>query len=66
MPELKSRIKQKHDTEANWILATGFTPLEGEIIVYDVDEDHAYPRFKVGDGISNCEYPSPRRVRAVE
>ena len=53
MPNLKARIINKHDTEANWILATGFTPLEGEIIVYDVDSNHAYPRFKVGNGQDN-------------
>lgn len=50
MPNIKARIKNKHDTEANWTLAENFTPLAGEVIVYDVDANHAYPRFKVGDG----------------
>ena len=50
MPNIKARIKNKHDTEANWALAEHFTPLAGEVIVYDVDANHAYPRFKVGDG----------------
>lgn len=50
MPNIKTRITNKHDTEANWALAENFKPLTGEVIVYDVDSNHAYPRFKVGDG----------------
>ena len=53
MPNIKARIKSKHDTEANWALAENFKPYAGEIIVYDVDANHAYPRFKVGDGKTN-------------
>lgn len=42
---LNSRIKLKHDTEANWEKATNFTPLSGEICLYtDIK------KFKVGDG----------------
>lgn len=44
------RIQQKHDIEANWIKATGFTPKAGEIIVYDPDEVYTYARVKIGDG----------------
>lgn len=40
----------KHDTKANWDKATNFTPLEGELIVYDKGEGDANPRMKVGDG----------------
>ena len=50
MPNIKARITNKHDTETNWASAVNFTPLAGEVIVYDVDANHAYPRFKVGDG----------------
>lgn len=50
MANLQTRIKNKHDTEAHWNSATNFTPLDGEIIVYDVDSTHPYPRYKVGDG----------------
>ena len=50
MPNIKARIINKHDIEANWALAENFKPLAGEVIVYDVDSNHAYPRFKVGDG----------------
>lgn len=46
----KLRIKQKHDTEANWKKATNFRPEAGELIVYDADSTHSTPRFKVGDG----------------
>ena len=51
MAEAKLRIKQKRDTEANWLKATTFIPLEGELIIYDVDSTHSAPRFKVGDGV---------------
>lgn len=44
------RSIQKHDTEANWIKAVNFTPLAGEIIVYDIDDNYDYERFKIGDG----------------
>ena len=50
---LKARIVHKHDIEANWILAENFTPKQGEIIVYDVDDTHSYERFKIGDGVQN-------------
>lgn len=44
------RAVQKHDVEANWIKATNFTPMAGEIIIYDIDSTHSYERVKVGDG----------------
>ena len=50
---IKSRIIHKHDTEANWIKATGFIPKQAEIIIYDKDSTHAYERFKIGDGVTN-------------
>lgn len=45
-----TRIQHKHDVEANWLKATTFAPKAGELIIYDVDEIHSSPRFKVGDG----------------
>lgn len=50
---LNGRIVNKHDIEANWLKATNFTPMLGELIVYDVDEVYPYERFKIGDGITN-------------
>lgn len=50
---LKTRIIHKHETEADWLKATGFTPLQGELIVYDIDDTHDYERFKIGDGETN-------------
>lgn len=47
---INSRIIHKHDTEENWLKATNFIPKEGELIIYDVDEEHDYPRLKIGDG----------------
>ena len=50
---IKSRIIHKHDVESNWLLATNFTPKQGEIIVYDVDSNYNYERLKIGDGEHN-------------
>ncbi len=47
------RIVHKHDTEENWLKATGFVPKQGEIIVYDRDTNHSYERIKIGDGSLN-------------
>ena len=49
---LKTRIQNKHDTEANWAKATTFKPLAGELIIYDKDSNNAKPRLKIGDGIT--------------
>ena len=46
----KSRIIHKHDSEENWEKATGFIPMQGEIIVYDIDANYDYERIKIGDG----------------
>ena len=48
--QIDSRITQKHDTEQNWNLVSNFIPLNGEIIIYDADENYSYPRVKCGDG----------------
>jgi hypothetical protein len=37
-----TRTQQKHDIEANWLKAENFIPLDGEIIVYDADENYSY------------------------
>ena len=50
---LKTRITQKHDIEANWLLATNFTPMNGEIIIYDEDDNYDYKRIKIGNGTDN-------------
>lgn len=47
---LKMRIQNKHDVEANWLLAENFIPLAGEVIIYDPDETHDKARIKIGDG----------------
>ena len=50
---LNTRLINKHDTEVNWLKATNFIPKQGEVIVYDVDENYPYERIKVGDGVCN-------------
>lgn len=51
--KMNVRLVNKHDLEQNWLKATGFIPLDGEIIIYDADNLHSYPRIKIGDGIHN-------------
>lgn len=52
---MKERIQIKHDTAQNWAKAVNFTPLAGELIIYEgVLENGVYkekPRLKTGDGI---------------
>ena len=48
---MNTRIQHKHDSEANWNKAVNFIPIQGEIIVYDIDEIYNYERVKIGDGI---------------
>ena len=47
----KTRVQNKHATEAQWREAINFIPLAGELIIYDIDDTHSSPRFKIGDGI---------------
>ena len=49
---IQTRVQNKHDIEANWLLATNFVPLAGEIIIYDVDNEHPKIRVKVGNGVN--------------
>lgn len=46
------RFVLKGDVEANWNKATGFVPLDKEIIIYKADENHSVARIKVGDGVT--------------
>lgn len=48
--QINTRILQKHDLEENWLKAQNFVPKAGELIIYDADESHLYPRIKIGDG----------------
>ena len=68
--KFNTRVIQKHDIEANWLKATGFIPLEGEVIIYDAEvagdelpagreERITHARMKIGDGVtlvSNLEF----------
>lgn len=62
---MNTRIVNKHDIEANWLKATTFIPMQGEIIIYDIEVDengntlelpegrttpYKDERFKIGDG----------------
>lgn len=50
--KVDTRIRHKHDTEENWLKATNFVPLLGELIVYDPDASHSFARVKMGDGVN--------------
>jgi hypothetical protein len=50
---IDSRIINKHDIEVNWNNNPNFIPSQGEIILYDIDENYSFERFKIGDGITN-------------
>lgn len=50
--QIKTRIIHKHDLEVNWNKATSFIPKQGEIIIYDRDDNYSYERIKIGDGQS--------------
>jgi len=45
-----ARIIIKNGTEANWNKVTDFIPKKGEMIIYNPDDKHSTPRFKVGNG----------------
>ena len=50
------RVIMKHDTQANWALATNFIPKKGEVIVYEdyyVSGNTTVPGIKIGDGTTN-------------
>ena len=49
---INSRIIHKHETEENWLKATNFIPKQGEVVVYDIDSNYSYERFKIGDGVT--------------
>ena len=48
---MKARVSQLHKTEAGWNDLPDFTPLAGEFVVFDVDDQHDYIRLKIGDGV---------------
>lgn len=47
-----TRIINKHDTEENWSKAN-FIPKQGELIIYDKDDNYDIERFKIGDGTTS-------------
>ena len=47
---LKTRIQHKNGTPEEWSQATNFSPLKGELVVYN---DATNPRMKIGDGETN-------------
>ena len=55
MDTVNVRIKQKHDTKANWALVEGtFIPMKGEIIVYD---DYAVATYEEAGQTKTIDVP---------
>jgi hypothetical protein len=52
---IKTRIINKHDTEAEWNKIKDKVPKKGELIIYDADSTYKYERFKIGDGVTSIE-----------
>ena len=51
---IKSRVLLKNDTKGNWSLAEGFSPLPGEVIIYNDGNDNTSEKLiKIGDGQTN-------------
>lgn len=48
MASFNTRVQLKNDTSTNWAKATTFTPLAGEVLIYDAGT--TTPKLKVGDG----------------
>lgn len=66
---INSRIINKHDIEANWNNNPDFIPSQGEIILYDIDENYGFERFKIGDGITNVinlPFVIPTKISQLE
>ena len=51
---IKTRVQHKHDLEFNWNLATGFIPLQGELIVYDIEVDDVHQYIANDYVVHNC------------
>lgn len=65
----EGRILHKHDTKENWDKAVNFIPKISELIVYDADDDCAYPRLKIGDGATKVQelpFVADKPVEATE
>lgn len=61
-----TRIIHKHDTAENWEKATGFIPMSGELVIYDVDENNKYARMKIGDGVTKIsDLPFTKEIDSV-
>lgn len=71
---MKARVSQLYKTETEWARMPNFVPLRGEFIVFAPDDQHSYPRLKIGDGTSLLsalpffgitELEDPRRANQV-
>ncbi len=71
---MRARISQLYKTEAEWSKLPKFKPYPGEIIIFAPDDQHSYPRMKIGDGntllvnlpfFGITELEDPRRANQV-
>lgn len=54
---LNTKIILKHGTEAEWG-QSNYVPEEGEVVIFEKDDSHPYPRYKVGDGTNKASSSS--------
>jgi hypothetical protein len=47
--KMKGKVVFKHETEADW-LKSNYIPNEGEMVLYDEDNNYDYKRTKYGNG----------------
>ena len=67
--KISSRIINRHDTESNWNNNSNFVPSQGEIIIYDKDQNYNYERIKIGDGetpVNNLPFMSNNVLQEVK
>lgn len=46
---IKGKVAHKHETETDWLLSS-YVPDAGELVIYNKDDRHPFPRIKAGDG----------------
>lgn len=51
MPNDLFTYVHKNGSEADWAKIQKYIPPNGEIIIYNADENHPYDRIKRGDGV---------------
>lgn len=68
MQKLELRLIHTHDVQSKWEKLESFIPTAGEVIVYDIDDNFSYERFKIGDGktpLKNLPFTVDKSVESL-